>query len=115
MKRLVEFEVGGSSGETVVVEVDDSDAAVGEESAARGGEPDRAQRSLEDALERVKPAASILMEKVRSLAEDKDESPMVLDEATIQFGIKLTGKVGAVLASAALEANYQVTLTWKHK
>jgi len=105
---LVEFEVAGSPGETVLVEVDETPSEVGEERAARPGEVQRAGRSLEEALERVKPAASALVEKVRSLAEPPDE-------ATIAFGVKLTGKAGAVLASAALEANYQVTLTWKRQ
>ena len=106
MKRLVEFEVAGSPGETVVVEVDEAESEVGEERAARPGEVERAGRSLEEALERVKPAATAVIEKLRGLAEPPDDM-------TITFGIKLTGKAGAVVASAAVEANYQVTLHWR--
>ena len=32
---------------------------------------------------------------------------------TVAFGVKLTATAGAVLASAAVEANYKVTMMWK--
>ena len=105
MKRLVEYPVAAEPGQTVLVEVEET-LPEGEERAARGT-IERFDRSLDDALERVKPAASALVAKVRGLAVPPDE-------ATVEFGIKLGGKAGvAVLAAAAVEANYKVTLTWR--
>jgi hypothetical protein len=105
---LVEYVVDEASGATVIVEVDETESEAGEERAARPGEIERADRSFQDALERVKPAASALAEKIRSLADPPDET-------TMEFGIKLTGKAGAVIASAGIEANYKITLTWNRK
>ncbi len=107
MKRLVEFDVSDASIGSLIVEVDETAPDYGgEDRAGHAGQPQRAQRSLDEALERVRPAATVLVEKLRSLAEPPDE-------ATIEFGIKLTGTAGAILASAALEANYHITLTWR--
>lgn len=50
--------------------------------------------------------ATALLEEVRSLAE----SP---DEVGVEFGIKLSGTAGAIIASTAIEAHFKVTLNWK--
>lgn len=105
VQQLVEFPVG-ADGETLVVEVVEPAATSGEGRATRRRGILQADRDLEDALDRVRPAAAALLGKLRGLAE----SP---DEVTIEFGVKLTAKAGAVLASAAIEGNYKVTLTWK--
>jgi hypothetical protein len=80
----------------------------GEEKAAFRSwkKPAEATRTLDEALERVKPAADALLSKLRALAEPPDEM-------TVAFGVKLTATAGAVLASAGMEANYTVTMTWK--
>lgn len=110
MKRLVEYRLGPEDGDTMVVEVDEPvDDASGEEQVAFGTwrKPVQAKVSFEEALDRVRPAAVAVLEKVRGLA-------VAPDEAQIVFGIKLTASAGAVLASAGVEANYTVTLTWKN-
>jgi hypothetical protein len=107
LRRLVEFRLGGEGSETVLVEVDEP-AEEGEENAAFRSwkKPAEATRTLDEALERVKPAADALLSKLRGLAEPPDEM-------TVAFGVKLTATAGAVLASAGMEANYTVTMTWK--
>ncbi len=103
MKRLIEFPL--ENGECMLVEVDEPEQG-GLVQASRSGEViARAQQTLEDALERVKPAAQSVIEKLRKL----NDSP---DEVQVSFGLKLSAEAGAVLAAGGIEANYNVTLKW---
>ena len=107
VKRLIEFPL--DDGTSVVVEVDEPEAEGGVVKAARPGEvAERATQTFEAALEKIRPAAAAIIAKLRDLGDPPDE-------IGVEFGIKLTAKAGAVLASAGVEANYQVTLTWKGK
>jgi predicted RNase H-like HicB family nuclease len=102
MKHLVEFplEEGGS----IVVEVDEPETS-GTARAARGDALAKARETLEDALDKVLPAAKSVIEKLRSL----DDKP---NEIEVTFGIKLNTSLGAVIASATAEANFDITLRW---
>jgi len=112
LRRLVEFHLDDESSETVVVEVDEPvEEGTGEEKAAFGSwrkKPVQASETLDQALDRVTPAAQALLLKLRGLVEPPDEM-------TVAFGIKLTATAGAVLASAGVEANYTVTMMWKRE
>jgi len=66
---------------------------------------ERAQTSFEDALEKARPIAAGLIRQLRGIAD----SP---DEVQVEFGLTLSAKAGAVLASADAGANYKVTLKW---
>jgi hypothetical protein len=108
MKRLVEFP---SDNGNILVEVED----VGLPGETRRGLStstviDRAQTSFEDALERARPMASSLVEKLRALGDSAGNPP---DEVQVEFGIVLSAEAGAVLAAASASANYKVTMTWK--
>jgi hypothetical protein len=106
MKQLAEFQVEGTK-ETVFVEIESP--AEGLLPAANPGEiAVKVGQSLEAALQKIKPAASAVVATLRDLAD----SP---DEITVEFGVKLSAKAGAILASADAEANYKVTLSWKSK
>ena len=102
MKHLVEFplEEGGS----IIVEVDETETS-GTARAARGDTLAKARETLEDGLDKVLPAAKSVIEKLQSL----DNKP---DEIEVTFGIKLNTSLGAVIASATAEANFDVTLRW---
>lgn len=108
MKRLVEYRIGPEGTQTVVVEVDEPIEGAGEERAGvlSWKSPKAVSEDLEASFDRITPAADLLMAKLRGLAERPDE-------ATIEFGVKLTAAAGAVLASAGVEANFNVTLTWR--
>lgn len=103
MKQIVEYslEEGGS----ILVEVDVPESG-GFERASRLGEIVKAGKSFDEALEQVKPAAQKIIGKLRSLTDPPDE-------ITVEFGIKLGAKAGALIASADAEANYTVTLIWR--
>ncbi len=105
MKRLVEFP--SESGHSIVVEVDES-STVGV--TRRGLSPsaalERGQTTFEEAVERARPLASALIEKLRSISDPPDE-------VQVEFGLSLSAEAGAVLASASTSAHYRVTLTWE--
>ena len=68
----------------------------------------KAQKSFSDSLEKIKPTAATIIDKVRSLPEPPDE-------VEVKFGIKMAAEAGAVVAAASLEGNYEITLKWKKK
>ncbi len=102
MRDVVPFTL--PNGEIVLIE---GDAGIGFEPAStrwRERVEDAAQ-SFEDAAERVKDVASSLMTKLL----DMPERP---DQVTVEFGVKVAGKVGVVITSGEAEANLKVTLSW---
>ncbi len=110
MRRLVEFPL--QEGGTLLVEVDEPEGYAGTTTrggvvkAARPGEiATRAQDTFEDALDKIKPAAQTIIDKLRALSDAPDE-------IDVEFGIKLSAEAGAFIASAGVEANYTVTLKW---
>jgi len=106
MKRLIEFPI--QSGGSLLVEVDEP-MPEGVVRAARPGEViARAKETLEEALDKIKPAAQSIIAKLRGL-------PDAPDEVGVEFGIKLSAEAGAFIASAGVEANYKVTLKWAKK
>jgi hypothetical protein len=107
MKRLIEFDL--QDGGVIVVEVDEPEPEGGFELTARpGGIVTRTGQTFEDMLERIKPAASAIIGKLRGLSDPPDEM-------TVEFGLKMSAEAGAVIAVAGAEANYKVTLSWKRK
>ena len=107
MKRLIEFPL--QDGGTMVVEVDEPEPTGGVVKAARPGEvAEKAKETLEDALEKIKPAAQSIITKLRDLHDQPDE-------VAVEFGIKLSAAAGAFIASAGVEANYKVSLKWTKK
>lgn len=107
MRQLIEFplEEGGS----VLVQVDEPAPEGAVVKAARPGEiMAKASQTFESALDKVKPAASAIISKLRYLADPPDE-------IEIEFGLSLNAEAGAFVAAAGAEANYTVKLTWKRE
>jgi hypothetical protein len=102
MKRLVEFPL--ESGGYILAEVE-VPAGKGLVPAAtpEAGVAGRAMQTFEAALEKVKPAAGSLIQKLSDLSPGEIE---------MEFGITLSADAGAFLASAGAEAHFKVTLTW---
>lgn len=112
MRRLVEFPLEG--GGSVVVDVDGQGGLPGGETVrgdvtrrlganevvARTGE------TFEAAFARIRPAATAAIGSLRTLSDRPQE-------IEIEFGIKLSAEVGAIIAHTAAEANFKVTLRWK--
>lgn len=105
MTNLIEFPL--EDGTTILVESNVSEPEVGLLDAGRQEQViARATQTFEQALDRVKPAASAIIQKIRSL----HDAP---DEVEVEFGLKLSADAGAFVASAGIDANYAVTLKWK--
>jgi hypothetical protein len=107
VKRLVEFpfERGGS----VLVEIDEASAGptmrgLGKD---RTTVAERADETFEEATATVIPAASSLLARLRAAHDPADE-------ISIEFGVQLSAQTGAFIASAAIGANFRVSLTWRH-
>ena len=106
MKQLVEFPL--EDGSTILVEVESPEGG-GMVPAARGGETVvKAQETFEAALDKVHPAASAIIAKLRDLHDPPDE-------IGVEFGLKMSAEAGAFVAAAGVEANYKVTLKWKRE
>jgi hypothetical protein len=103
MKRLVEFPL--EDGTSMLVEVEEPEQGGVVKASRSDGVIDKAHQTLEKSLEKVKPAAQVVIQKLREL----HEAP---DEIQVSFGLKLSAEAGAVLASGGIEANYTVTLKW---
>lgn len=101
MTELVWFDL--DQGDGILVEVDEDASGIERVSRDEGGLV-RASKGLEAALAAVRPAARAVLESVDGLG---------LCERQVQFGVKLNGEVGAVIAKSGVEANFQVTLIWR--
>ncbi len=107
MKRLIEFPL--QDGGSLIVEVDEPVPEGGVVKVARPGEvAAKARETLEEALDKIKPAAEAIISKLRGL----HDAP---DEIGVEFGIKLSAEAGAFVASAGVEANYKITVKWTKK
>jgi len=99
---LVEVPIG--DGATVSVAVREVDEGV-----VRAGRPGqviaRASRTLEDMVAGLRPVAETFVAQFRGMVDAPDE-------LTVQFGVVLSAGADVVIASAATEANFAVTLNW---
>ena len=62
--------------------------------------------TLDEAMASIRSASRSIIDVIR----DMDHVP---DEVTVNFGIRMTAKVGAVIASAEAQGQIGVSLTWK--
>lgn len=91
-------------GGTVVVEVPEEPGLA---RIARGGKSlQQAAASFEHALQEVRKAAAAVLAQFQAM----QHSP---DSVEVSFAIKLDAQVGAVVAMAGAEAQFQVTLRWQ--
>ncbi|RMH74545.1 MAG: hypothetical protein D6681_23015 [Calditrichaeota bacterium] len=105
MKRLVEFPL--ESGGTILVEVDVPEEP-GMVPAGRGEVMQRAQQTIETAMEKIRPVAQAIIDKLRALHDPPDQ-------VQVELGLKMSAEAGAIIAASSVEANFKVTLTWKRE
>jgi hypothetical protein len=98
--EIVRFRV--DDGSSVLVEVDDD--AFGVERVSRSADGIiEAGRRLTDALGSVRAAAQASVDVLRTLGPDALE---------LQFGVKLAGEAGAIIAKTSAEGHFSVKLSW---
>jgi hypothetical protein len=102
---LLGLSVGADSGDVLVFEVDRSEVSgelvLSSDDPARVAE--RARVTLEEALAKLKPSLG----KVVHLL--KDLSP---DETVVEFGLKIGGETGLIIAKGTAEVNFTVRMSW---
>ncbi|MFI8351402.1 CU044_2847 family protein [Streptomyces sp. NPDC085596] len=103
MAELVMMTVTDGEG-SAVFEAETDLAGPDLELAADDGVVRRAETSLRDALARVRPALVQISETVRAMQPD---------EAEVQFGLKIGGESGVVIAKGTAEVNFAVRVLWK--
>lgn len=110
MKRLIEYPL--KDGNLVLIEVEEPERPSAPTMRGLTGPAhevvERASQTFEDALEKVKPVAAVIIAKLKELKTPPEQ-------IGLQFGIKLLAKAGAVIASDDSQANFKVTLTWKRE
>ena len=106
MAYLLGIPVEADSKEILIVEVDRR--AVSDDLVLASVEPGKvtaqAQVTLEEALAKLKPS----LQKVVHLL--KELSP---GETVIEFGLKMGGETGVILALGTSEVNFTVRMSWK--
>ena len=68
----------------------------------------QASESFETVVQRVQPAATALLDAIRSGSHPPSE-------VTVEFGIEMSADLGAVIASTAVQANFKVCITWQRE
>ncbi len=92
-------------GGIVLVEADRSDipGGLGLASAEPGQAVARATQSLSASLERLEPVLRTVKDKLVAAAPE---------HFTVEFGVKLGGETGIILAKGTAEVNLKITMTW---
>ncbi|MFE1578870.1 CU044_2847 family protein [Streptomyces fradiae] len=103
MAQLITVEVGDGGEGTAVFEVDDALAAE-LEGFPGGSVAARARVSLQDALDELGPALGKVFDTLRRLGPE---------EAAVDFGLKVGGEGGIVVARGTAEVNFAVHLVWR--
>ena len=67
----------------------------------------KSSETFEIALNNVKQAAEVIVDKLCSLAQRPEE-------ISVEFGVKLSAEAGAIIAKGSTEANFKIGLKWKN-
>lgn len=102
MATVVEMPL--ADGSTVLVEVADDEQRLERVGRAPTVIKETAE-TLEDALSRVKPAVAAVLAQMRALATPPET-------IRLEFGVKFAAEAGVVIAKAATEANFRLSLEW---
>jgi hypothetical protein len=104
MKQLVEYPL--AAGGSIIIEVDEAPPETGVEQAALATTTVlKATQTLESAINHIKPAAGVILAQLQGLTERPEQ-------IEVEFGLKLSTQVGAIIASGSTEANLVVRLRW---
>jgi len=102
--KIVEYKL--ESGGSVFIEVEETELDRGRSPVSKkSGVPEEATKEFEKALDGVKPAADLILQKLQNFTSKPDN-------IEIDFGIKMSAEAGAIIATTAVEANFTVKLSW---
>ena len=106
MAYLLGLPVEADSDDVLVFEVDRTEvsgdlvlASTDPDKAA-----DRARVTLEEALTKLKPSLQKIVHLLKELAPDETE---------VEFGLKIGGETGMIIAKGTAEVNFAIRMSWK--
>jgi hypothetical protein len=106
MTYLLGLPVDATGEEVLVFEVDRSE--VSDDLVLASPEPGqvvaKAQVTLEQALTKLKPSLQKMMHVLKELAPDETE---------VEFGLKIGGETGVIIAKGTAEVNFVIRMSWK--
>ena len=104
MTFLMSLPLGPDDEQSLVVEVDGSeipdDLVLGSD---LGKAIVRAQVTLEEALGKLKPSLRKIVDSLKGLSPE---------HTVVEFGLKLGGETGVIIAKGTAEVNFKVTMSW---
>ncbi len=105
MSVLLQVPLGdGTDGASVLVEADRADVAGLTLAAPEPGKAvAKASESMAESLERLEPLLRTVKDKLVAAAPE---------HFTVEFGVKLGGETGIILAKGTAEVNLKITMTW---
>ncbi|MEV7372993.1 CU044_2847 family protein [Streptomyces sp. NPDC090301] len=101
--QLFTMALDAEGGDTAVFEVDGDFGGSDLELAAGGDVVGRARVSLSQALDQVRPVLARVVETTRDLGPE---------EVEIEFGLKMGGETGVIIAKGTAEVNFAIRLVW---
>ncbi|MBV9013560.1 MAG: hypothetical protein JO272_16225 [Pseudonocardiales bacterium] len=105
MSYLLGIPVGDGPDDVVVFEVDRSEVA--EDLVLASGESGKAARALvtlEETLASLTPSLTRVVDALRKIAPE---------QIAVEFGLKMGGETGVIIAKGTAEVNFKVTMSWK--
>lgn len=107
MAYLLTVPIGSDTDDVLVFEVDRSELSddLVLASSDVGKVADRARMTLEDALTRLKPSLDRLVHVLKEI------SPR---EIAVEFGLKIGGETGVIIAKGTAEVNFIVRMSWEN-
>jgi hypothetical protein len=104
MTKVLEFDSAADG--AILIEVDEEYGGEQQEASAIADFAQKASISLEQALAPIKPIVTKAMSAITDL-------PTKPDQLEVEFGLKLSGSAGAIIAKAEGEATIKVKVVWK--
>ncbi len=87
---------------TVFIETFDVDAGHDVELVSRD---DKNSLDFSQSINKALPAAKMVIERLENIASN-------VKEVEVEFGLKFSGEVGALIAKTGTEANFKIKLVW---
>ncbi|WP_149181648.1 CU044_2847 family protein [Streptomyces sp. TRM49041] len=104
MAELITIELGDGSQGAAVFEVDDDLVGADLERVPGEAVVARARMSLQEAMDQLGPTLSKVFQTIRRLGPH---------EAELEFGLKMGGETGVIVAKGTADVNFAVRLVWR--
>ena len=104
-KNLVQFEL--ADGSPVLIEVEEPTIRSNQKVSLTPQGIEQAQVHFAEAIAQIRPAAQAVLDAFRQMNHPS--------EVNLEFGIKLSGKLGAIFTAVESEAIFKVALKWKNE